>query len=214
MRFSELIEELYCAAHVRAFVQVGPGGLTGFVGDRLGDREHLAIAATVPERDATAQLRRGRAALWAEGYGASPAAPPRSGMPLDLGTPLVRLAGAVPPVRLAPSIPPLPDDDPIIAELEALLNDAAAGAQSVADALGTGPSHTPDHHDPDTGPPDGKPRPPEQGTDGDAPDDTERAPARGPDADPSDGAAPHVRARHGRQRAGRCGPRVRAWCGR
>ncbi|WP_125619695.1 beta-ketoacyl synthase N-terminal-like domain-containing protein [Actinomadura sp. WAC 06369] len=139
VRFSELIEELYGAAHVRAFVQVGPGGLTGLVGDRLGDREHLALAATVPERDGTAQLRRVVAALWAEGYGASPAAPPRSGMRLELGTPIVRLAGAVPPVRLAPSIPPLPDDDPIIAELEALLNDAAAGAQSVADALGAAP---------------------------------------------------------------------------
>ncbi|MFV2179318.1 beta-ketoacyl synthase N-terminal-like domain-containing protein [Actinomadura sp. LOL_016] len=139
VRFSELVEELYGAAHVRAFVQVGPGSLTGFVDDRLGDREHLALAVNVPERDGTAQLRRVVAALWAEGYGASPAPPPPPGMRLELGTPLVRLDGAVPPVRLAPSIPPLPDDDPIIAELEALLNDAAAGAQSVADALGTGP---------------------------------------------------------------------------
>ncbi|MFD0902493.1 beta-ketoacyl synthase N-terminal-like domain-containing protein [Actinomadura sediminis] len=144
VRFSELIEELYGSAHVRAFVQVGPGGLTGLVGDRLGDREHLALAVNVPERDGTAQLRRVVAALWAEGYGASPAAPPRSGMRLELGTPIVRLAGAVPPVRLAPSIPPLPDDDPIMAELEALLNDAAAGAQSVADALGAGPPAPPD----------------------------------------------------------------------
>lgn len=144
VRFSELIEELYGAAHVRAFVQVGAGGLTDLVGDRLGDREHLALAATVPERDGTAQLRRVVAALWAEGYGASPAAPPRSGMRLELGTPIVRLAGAVPPVRLAPSIPPLPGDDPVIAELEALLNDAAAGAQSVADALGAAPPAPPD----------------------------------------------------------------------
>ncbi|WP_176611331.1 beta-ketoacyl synthase N-terminal-like domain-containing protein [Actinomadura sp. WMMB 499] len=147
VRFSRLIEELYAAAHVRAFVQVGPGSLTGFVGDRLGDREHLAMAVNVPKRDGTAQLRRVVAALWAEGYGASPAAPPHSGMRLELGTPLVRLDGAVPPLRLAPAIPPLPDGDPIIAELEALLNDAAAGAQSVADALNTGPSA-----DRDTGP--------------------------------------------------------------
>ncbi|MEU6751859.1 beta-ketoacyl synthase N-terminal-like domain-containing protein, partial [Spirillospora sp. NPDC046719] len=101
VRFSELIEELYGTAHVRAFVQVGPGSLTGFVGDRLGAREHLAMAVNVPKRDGMAQLRRVVAALWAEGYGASPAPPASAGMRLDLGTPLVRLDGAVPPIRPA-----------------------------------------------------------------------------------------------------------------
>ncbi|MFI0485009.1 beta-ketoacyl synthase N-terminal-like domain-containing protein [Actinomadura sp. 9N215] len=139
VRFSELIEELYGAAHVRAFVQVGPGSLTGFVADRLGDREHLAMAANSPKRDGMAQLRRVVAALWTEGYGASPPPPPAAGVPIDLGTPLVRLDGAVPPIRLAAGIPSLPADDPVLAELEALLNDAATGAQTVVEAFGAGP---------------------------------------------------------------------------
>ncbi|MFG2088209.1 beta-ketoacyl synthase N-terminal-like domain-containing protein [Spirillospora sp. NPDC048824] len=143
VRFSELIEELYGAAHVRAFVQVGPGSLTGFVADRLGGREHLAMAVNVPNRDGMAQLRRVVAALWAEGYGASPPPAPATGMALDLGTPLVRLDGAVAPVRLTSGVPPLPADDPVVAELEALLNDAATGAQSVLEALGGGPASAP-----------------------------------------------------------------------
>ncbi|TYC08229.1 beta-ketoacyl synthase N-terminal-like domain-containing protein [Actinomadura syzygii] len=141
VRFSELVEELYGAAHVRAFVQVGPGGLTGFVADRLDGREHLAMAANAPKRDGTAQLRRVVAALWAEGYGTSAPPPaPAGGVRLDLGTPLVTLGGAVPPLRLAPEMPSLPADDPVLAELEALLNDAAAGAQSVVEAFGAGPA--------------------------------------------------------------------------
>ncbi|MGP4023614.1 beta-ketoacyl synthase N-terminal-like domain-containing protein [Actinomadura sp. 3N407] len=143
VRFSELIEELYGATHVRAFVQVGPGSLTGFVADRLGGREHLAMAVNVPNRDGMAQLRRVVAALWAEGYGASPPPAPAAGMPLDLGTPLVRLDGAVPPLRLTSGVPSLPADDPVMAELEALLNDAATGAQSVLEALGGGPAPAP-----------------------------------------------------------------------
>ncbi|MGI5420986.1 beta-ketoacyl synthase N-terminal-like domain-containing protein [Actinomadura luteofluorescens] len=140
VRFSELVEELYGAAHVRAFVQVGPGGLTEFAADRLGGREHLAIAVNVPKRDGMAQLRRVVAALWTEGYGASsPPAPSATGMRLDLGTPLVRLDGAVEPIRLGRGTPPLPADDPVLAELEALLDDAASGAQSVLEALGGGP---------------------------------------------------------------------------
>jgi acyl transferase domain-containing protein len=141
VRFSELVEELYGTAHVRAFVQVGPGGLPGFVADRLGDREHLAMAANVPKRDGMAQLRRVVAALWAEGYGATepPAPAAAAGMRLDLGTPLVRLDGAVEPIRPAPGVPALPAGDPVLEELEALLNDAATGAQSVLEALGAGP---------------------------------------------------------------------------
>ncbi|RKS68743.1 acyl transferase domain-containing protein [Actinomadura pelletieri DSM 43383] len=139
VRFRELIDELYNAAHVRAFVQVGPGSLTGFAADGLGDREHLAVAVNAPNRDGMAQLRRVVAALWAEGYGAAPSPPPATGMRLDLGTPLVRLDGAVAPLRLASGVPSLPADDPVLAELEALLDDATSGAQSVLDALGDRP---------------------------------------------------------------------------
>ncbi|MFD0688997.1 beta-ketoacyl synthase N-terminal-like domain-containing protein [Actinomadura fibrosa] len=149
VRFSELIEELYGAAHVRAFVQVGPGSLTGFVGDRLGGREHLAMAVNVPKRAGMAQLRRVVAALWAEGYGASAPAPePAGGIRLELGTPLVTLDGAVPPLDLAGTsgIPSLPTDDPVLAELEALLNDAASGAQTVLEALGSGGAPVAESH--------------------------------------------------------------------
>nr|WP_277820013.1 polyketide synthase dehydratase domain-containing protein [Actinomadura sp. RB99] len=60
-------------------------------------------------------------------------------MRLDLGTPLVRLDGAVPPIRPGgAAVPSLPADDPVLAELEALLNDAATGAQTVLEALGGG----------------------------------------------------------------------------
>ncbi|MDL4775045.1 beta-ketoacyl synthase N-terminal-like domain-containing protein [Actinomadura xylanilytica] len=140
VRFSELTEELY-GAGVRAFVQVGPGSLTGFVGDRLGDRDHLAMAVNVPKRDGMAQLRRVVAALWAEGYGSSRwaagSAAPGAGLRLDLGTPLIRLDGAIPPLDIARSqdLPSLPAGDPVMAELEALLKDAADSAQSVLEAV-------------------------------------------------------------------------------
>ncbi|WP_165970681.1 beta-ketoacyl synthase N-terminal-like domain-containing protein [Actinomadura sp. 6K520] len=136
VRFRELIEELYGTAHVRVFVQVGPGSLPGFVADGLGAREHLAMAVNVPQRDGMGQLRRVLAALWAEGYGASPPPPPATGMTLDLGTPLVRLDGTVAPIRLTSANPPLPADDPVMAELEALLDDAATGAKAVVEAFG------------------------------------------------------------------------------
>ncbi|GAA0587142.1 beta-ketoacyl synthase N-terminal-like domain-containing protein [Actinomadura livida] len=143
VRFSRLIGELYGTAHVRAFVQVGPGSLPGFVADGLGDREHLAMAVNVPQRDGMAQLRRVLAALWAEGYGASPPPPPATGMTLDLGTPMVSLAGTVAPIRLTSAVPPLPADDPVMAELEALLNDAATGAKAVVEAFGGGAASAP-----------------------------------------------------------------------
>ncbi|WP_433335939.1 type I polyketide synthase [Spirillospora sp. CA-294931] len=144
VRFSELVEELYDTGGVRVFVQVGPGSLTGFVGDRLGTRDHLAMAVNVPKRDGMAQLRRVVAALWAEGYGATPQEPPSpGGMRLDLGSPLVRLGGTV---RLEPvgrARPSLPRTDPVMAELDALMNDAAASAHTVLSALESGPPHRP-----------------------------------------------------------------------
>ncbi|KAB2346558.1 type I polyketide synthase [Actinomadura rudentiformis] len=158
VRFSELIEELY-GVGVRAFVQVGPGSLTGFVGDRLGDRDHLAMAVNTPQRTGLAQLERVVASLWAEGYGTAPqdgrsggqGTGRGSGMRLDLGTPLVRLDGAVPPLNVSagvgagPGTAPFPPDrsrladaGPVMAELDALLRDATESAQIVLDALHTG----------------------------------------------------------------------------
>lgn len=136
VRFSELTERLY-EEGVRAFIQVGPGSLTGFVADRLGDREHLAMAVNVPKRDGLGQLRRVLAALWVDGYGASCAAEPAgaaTGLRLDLGSPMVRLDGAMPPLGTG-SAPAVPADTPLMAEFGALLKDTADSAQSVLDAL-------------------------------------------------------------------------------
>ncbi|GAA4237584.1 hypothetical protein GCM10022254_50020 [Actinomadura meridiana] len=148
-RFGELIDELYRAERVRVFVQVGPENLVGLVADALGDRDHLVVAAGTPEQGGTSQLRRVMAALWAEGHGASPS--PSVGVRLDLGTPLVRLDGAVPPLRLASEtvagpaseVSALTADDLVMAELDALLSDAANGAQAVLDALGDRPPAPP-----------------------------------------------------------------------
>ncbi len=133
VRFSGLVRRLH-EEGVRAFVQVGPGSLTGFVGDALSGAEHLALPVNVARRTGMAQLSRVVAALWTEGYGRAPAID--RGVRLDLGTPLVRLAGAVPPI--APprrEEPPRVAGTPVLEEFDALLRDATATARSVLDAL-------------------------------------------------------------------------------
>ncbi|MEU5591363.1 beta-ketoacyl synthase N-terminal-like domain-containing protein [Streptomyces sp. NPDC020298] len=103
VRFRELVEALYDAGH-RAFVQVGPGGLASLIGDTLGDRDHLVVAANSPHRTGLAQLRRAATALWAAGAPVAPAVPPpcapvpaarppRPPVRLDLGGALVSLDG-------------------------------------------------------------------------------------------------------------------------
>ncbi|TDC60032.1 hypothetical protein E1200_31180 [Actinomadura sp. GC306] len=72
-------------------------------------------------------------------------APPPTGMALDLGTPLVRLDGTVAPISCTSAVPRLPADDAVIAELEALLNDAATGAKAVVEAFGRGAGPAPSH---------------------------------------------------------------------
>ncbi|MFD5542828.1 beta-ketoacyl synthase N-terminal-like domain-containing protein, partial [Streptomyces sp. NPDC127079] len=66
VRFRQLIEAMYAAGH-RTFVQTGPGQLASLVGDILGDRDHLAVAANSPHRSGMAQLRRVATALWTAG---------------------------------------------------------------------------------------------------------------------------------------------------
>ncbi|REE95371.1 beta-ketoacyl synthase N-terminal-like domain-containing protein [Thermomonospora umbrina] len=144
VRFSDLIDRLYEDAGVRAFVQVGPGSLTGFVGDRLRGREHLAIAAGVASRDGLAQLRCTVAALWVDGHGMTPAEstaePPVTvgggGLRLDLGTPLIRLGGMELAPHPQPPAPALPADAPVMAEFDALIRDTVSGARTVLEALG------------------------------------------------------------------------------
>jgi acyl transferase domain-containing protein len=140
VRFRELVLALY-AAGVRAFVQLGVGSPTGFVDDTLRGKDYLAVAAAATKPGP--QLARVRAALWTEGFDAvdratgqaAPPAPARARMPLQLGVPLVRLAGAVPPIALgAPSHAVVAGDDPILAELVATLDDAAAASRAIVDA--------------------------------------------------------------------------------
>jgi Polyketide synthase modules and related proteins len=147
VRFRALTMRLYDAG-VRAFVQVGPGSITGFVEDTLRDRPHLAIAANTPKHTGMAQLCRIAAALWVEGRGprVAPApipTPAANGhaLRLDLGTPLVRLDGAVPPLTLpglswVPGVGAPQDmaDSPVLAEFAALLRDTTAVARTVLDA--------------------------------------------------------------------------------
>ncbi|MFD9790989.1 beta-ketoacyl synthase N-terminal-like domain-containing protein [Streptomyces sp. NPDC059070] len=158
VRFRELVEALY-AAGFRAFVQLGTGQLTSLIGDTLGSRDHLALAADSPRRGGLAQLRRVATGLWAEGYAVSDAAlpgpsasgpapaPAASGrpVPLDLGAGLVALdPAALRELRaeLAPRTdqPPstigrLGEDVirrfPVAAELDALLAETAAGVTAV-----------------------------------------------------------------------------------
>ncbi|MFI6251385.1 beta-ketoacyl synthase N-terminal-like domain-containing protein [Streptomyces sp. NPDC051016] len=105
VRFRQLIEALYTAGH-RTFVQTGPGQLATLIGDILGDRDHLAVAANSPHRSGMAQLRRVATALWTAGAAVAPAVPVaahgtttavrhRPPVRLDLGGALVSLDGPV-----------------------------------------------------------------------------------------------------------------------
>ncbi|MDX3802359.1 beta-ketoacyl synthase N-terminal-like domain-containing protein [Streptomyces sp. AK04-3B] len=108
VRFRQLAEALHAAGHT-AYVQVGPGQLGSLVGDTLGGRDHLVIAANSPHRTGLAQLRRVATALWTAGASVAPLLPPPSSAAgttdarrppptrLDLGGALVSLA----PQRLA-----------------------------------------------------------------------------------------------------------------
>ncbi|WP_371618679.1 beta-ketoacyl synthase N-terminal-like domain-containing protein [Streptomyces sp. NBC_00454] len=144
VRFRELVLGLYEDAGVRGFVTLGPGSLPGFVEDTLRERPHLSVSASSPRLGGLAALRRTCAALWTEGYAprwerltaapGAPAGPPARpapadapapsargrSVPLDLGSPLVRLGAAArtalggllppagAPVPALPAAPPIP----------------------------------------------------------------------------------------------------------
>ena len=136
VRFRELVEQLY-ATGVRAFVQLGVGSTASFVEDTLRGREYLAMSAAGAKHTGLSQLARVQAALYVEGF-ISHATPvsvpvPRSSMALELGVPLVRLAGAIAPLSLgAERI--ATHGDPILAELVATLDEAAAASRAVVEA--------------------------------------------------------------------------------
>jgi hypothetical protein len=145
VRFRQLIELLH-ESGVRAFVQVGPGSLTGFAEDTLRDRDHLAVTTAVSQRDGLAQLRRVAAALWTDGLSprferlrrASKGRAPKAGVRLRLGGPLVRLAGVVEPVTAGGGVD-LPIGTPVLAELSALMAETATAARAVAQRLTSSP---------------------------------------------------------------------------
>ncbi|WP_222538104.1 type I polyketide synthase [Pedobacter polysacchareus] len=66
VRFRELTERLY-EEGARVFIQVGSGGLIGFIDDTLKGKACSTIAANVPLRSGIAQLQRVLAALFVEG---------------------------------------------------------------------------------------------------------------------------------------------------
>ncbi|WP_280716856.1 type I polyketide synthase [Kitasatospora sp. MAP5-34] len=102
VRFRSLVEAMY-AAGFRAFVQVGTGQLASLVGDTLGERAHLAVAANSPHRDGLAQLRRVAAALWVDG--AEPDAAALLPAPARAATVQAALARATRSERPHPAVP-------------------------------------------------------------------------------------------------------------
>ncbi|QTD97142.1 type I polyketide synthase [Streptomyces cyanogenus] len=162
VRFRELTEALYAAGH-RVFVQTGPGRLPSLIGDTLGDRDHLAVAANSPHHSGLAQLRCVATALWTAGASVAPYAPPRTPaagpavtrppVRLDLGSALVSLDGPTrealraqlrPTPRTDESARPAPSGTPALdalavhhpaaAELTALLRDTATTAAELITA--------------------------------------------------------------------------------
>ncbi|WP_274555352.1 type I polyketide synthase [Streptomyces spiramyceticus] len=164
VRFRELTSRLY-AEGVRAFVQMGPGSLPGFVADTLHGRDHLAVSAGAARgSDGLNQLRRLAAALWTEGLDArwdrltdrnpgmpagpavpaSPAAPRPRLVRLDLGSPLVRLGSNAPELSVTgPSRPPAASSHALVSALDAVLEETQAAARSVAEAWRAAPALRP-----------------------------------------------------------------------
>ncbi|CAH0290596.1 type I polyketide synthase [Chryseobacterium sp. Bi04] len=66
VRFRELTDRLY-EEGARFFIQVGTGGLIGFIDDTLKGKAFSTIASSVPTRSALAQLQRVVASLFVEG---------------------------------------------------------------------------------------------------------------------------------------------------
>lgn len=125
VRFRELTEKLYREG-ARMFIQVGSGGLIGFIDDTLKGKAYSALSSSVPARSGLAQLRRVLAAVFVEGkavtlgfLGVETPAPTRSkaaSVKLQLGSPIIRempslrnLTLAAQPARMAVKEPSLED---------------------------------------------------------------------------------------------------------
>ncbi|TCO24969.1 acyl transferase domain-containing protein [Pedobacter psychrotolerans] len=97
VRFRELTDKLYQEG-ARVFIQVGSGGLTGFIDDTLKGKEISTISANVPIRSGITQLQRVVAALFVEGreigldflgQTKSSSVKPNKGIKLVLGSPII-----------------------------------------------------------------------------------------------------------------------------
>ncbi|MFD9333111.1 beta-ketoacyl synthase N-terminal-like domain-containing protein [Streptomyces sp. NPDC060028] len=171
VRFRELTLRLYEEEGVRSFVTLGPGSLPGFVEDTLRERPHLSVSTASPRLQGLAALRRTCAALWTEGHApdwsrlappetteiqetaripeitAPGARPAESGVrpgrtvPLDLGSPLVRLGdfaraalGDLLPTPAPPPAPAVSGRPVLLSALDTVLADTRSAARSVTEA--------------------------------------------------------------------------------
>ncbi|GEN66327.1 type I polyketide synthase [Chryseobacterium rhizosphaerae] len=98
VRFRELTDRLY-EEGARFFIQVGTGGLIGFIDDTLKGKAFSTIASSVPTRSALAQLQRVVASLFVEGKTIAldfleiqnhTKKPSGKGIKLELGSPIIR----------------------------------------------------------------------------------------------------------------------------
>lgn len=147
IRFRDVIERLY-ADGVRVFVQAGAGSVPGFVADTLGDRPHLAVAASEERRPGLAQLRNLVLALYVEGAPVEPlVCAPRaaSRVPIALGVRSIDVGLALPKVRAGTRAPGaglgLDPADPLAKALAGATEALVRGAEDVVRSLGprTGP---------------------------------------------------------------------------
>lgn len=98
VRFRELTDKLY-EEGARFFIQVGTGGLIGFIDDTLKGKAFSTIASSVATRSALAQFQRVVAALFVEGKTIAldfldiqnqSKKPSGKGIKLKLGSPIIR----------------------------------------------------------------------------------------------------------------------------
>ncbi|WP_426295545.1 beta-ketoacyl synthase N-terminal-like domain-containing protein [Dyadobacter endophyticus] len=135
VRFRELTDKLY-AENVRMFIQVGSGGLVGFVDDTLKGKPYSAIASNVPIRGGLQQLQRVMAALFVEGknidlafMGIQAQQPAqRKPMKLQLGSPFVTELDSLKKITFTQPKKELAMDDvahPVMQALSANLDEIA-----------------------------------------------------------------------------------------
>ncbi|PSL28014.1 type I polyketide synthase [Dyadobacter jiangsuensis] len=149
VRFRELIGKLY-AQDVRMFVQVGSGGLVGFVDDTLKGQPYSAIASNVPIRGGLQQLQRVMAALFVEGKAIDLAfigieaqqTPQRKPMKLQLGSPFVTELDSLKKITFTQPKKELALDDvahPVMKALSANMDEIALVQAELAGLFRNGP---------------------------------------------------------------------------